>query len=179
MAGRRSGCATSLLISSTHLIRSAVSHRGDELPYEDVLSAAAATRCAREDSQREIPLRSLGVPPAAVAELGALLDDPVIEAVLYARAYTDTRRVSGGHSAQHPRHRGRSGGAVSDARSTRFLARLDGHRPGQLRADPARHSNGPEQRECARLGEPSAILVIAVSSAIGCTELSRLGVVNR
>ena len=64
------------------------------LPYEDVLSAAAERVAAGEGSQREIPLRSLGVPPTAVAELGALLDDPVIEAVLYARAYTDTRRVS-------------------------------------------------------------------------------------
>ena len=64
------------------------------LPYEDVLSAAAERVAAAEGSQREIPLRSLGIPPTAVAELGALLDDPVIEAVLYARAYTDTRRVS-------------------------------------------------------------------------------------
>lgn len=64
------------------------------LPYEDVLSAAAERAAAGEGSQREVPLRTLGVPPTAVAELGALLDDPVIEAVMYARAYTDTRRVS-------------------------------------------------------------------------------------
>lgn len=64
------------------------------LPYEDVLSAAAERAVAGEGSQRGVPLRTLGVPPTAVAELGALLDDPVIEAVMYARAYTDTRRVS-------------------------------------------------------------------------------------
>jgi hypothetical protein len=65
------------------------------LPYEDVLTAAAQRAVAPEDSsQRELPLRTLGVPPAALAELGALLDEPVIEAVLYARAYNDTRRVS-------------------------------------------------------------------------------------
>lgn len=64
------------------------------LPYEDVLTAAAQRSAAPDgSSQRELPLRSLGVAPAALAELGELLDDPVIEAVLYARAYNDTRRV--------------------------------------------------------------------------------------
>lgn len=63
------------------------------LPYEDILSAAAQRAAAGDDpQQREVPLRTLGVPPAAVAELGALLDEPVIEAVLYARAHTDARR---------------------------------------------------------------------------------------
>ncbi|MCX2715627.1 ESX secretion-associated protein EspG [Mycolicibacterium sp. J2] len=63
------------------------------LPYEDILSAAAQRAAAGDDpQQREVPLRALGVPPAAVAELGALLDEPVIEAVLYARAHTDARR---------------------------------------------------------------------------------------
>lgn len=66
------------------------------LPYEDILSAAAQRAAAGEDpQQREVPLRALGVPPAAAAELGALLDEPVIEAVLYARAHTDARSDTG------------------------------------------------------------------------------------
>ena len=45
---------------------------------------------------RDLPLRSLGVPPAAVAELAELIDSPAAEAVVYARAHTETRVSSSG-----------------------------------------------------------------------------------
>lgn len=64
------------------------------LPYEDILSAASQRAAATDDPQRDLPLRSLGIPPAALAELGALLDEPVVEAVVYARAHSDTRRIT-------------------------------------------------------------------------------------
>ncbi|MCG7594745.1 ESX secretion-associated protein EspG [Mycobacterium sp. PSTR-4-N] len=61
------------------------------LPYEDIVSAAAQRADAGDDPQRELPLRALGIPPAALAELGALLDEPVVETVVYARVHTDAR----------------------------------------------------------------------------------------
>lgn len=64
------------------------------LPYEDILTAASQRAVAPEGPQRDVPLRSMGIPPAALAELGALLDEPVIEAVLYARAHSDARRIT-------------------------------------------------------------------------------------
>ena len=65
------------------------------LPYEDILDAAAQRAAVEDDGpQRDLPLRAMGIPPAALAELGALLDEPVVEAVVYARAHVDTRRIT-------------------------------------------------------------------------------------
>lgn len=64
------------------------------LPYEDVLSVAAERAAHADDAQRDVSLRALGVPPSALAELGAVLDSPEVEAVLYARAHTDVRTVN-------------------------------------------------------------------------------------
>lgn len=64
------------------------------LPYEDILTAASQRAASPEGPQRDIPLRTLGIPPAALAELGALLDEPVLEAVMYARAHSDARRIN-------------------------------------------------------------------------------------
>jgi hypothetical protein len=68
------------------------------LPYEDILTAASQRAAAPAGPERDIPLRSLGIPPAALAELGALLDEPVIEAVMYARAHSDARQINGATS---------------------------------------------------------------------------------
>lgn len=64
------------------------------LPYEDILTAASQRAASPEGPQRDIPLRTLGIPPAALAELGVLLDEPVLEAVMYARAHSDARRIN-------------------------------------------------------------------------------------
>ena len=64
------------------------------LPYEDVVTAAAHRAAAPEGPQRDTALRTLGIPPAALGELGELLDEPVIEAVMYARAHSDARRIT-------------------------------------------------------------------------------------
>lgn len=64
------------------------------LPYEDILTAASQRAASPEGPQRDVPLRTLGIPPAALAELGALLDEPVLEAVMYARAHSDARRIN-------------------------------------------------------------------------------------
>jgi len=66
------------------------------LPYEDVLAAATARAAAPAGSaQRDLALHALGIHPVALAELGVLFDEPVAEAVLYARAYADARPVLG------------------------------------------------------------------------------------
>ena len=64
------------------------------LPYEDILTAASQRAASPEGPQRDVPLRTLGIPPAALAELSALLDEPVLEAVMYARAHSDARRIN-------------------------------------------------------------------------------------
>lgn len=67
------------------------------LPFEDLRAAAAErTRIGDAHPARDLPLRGLGVPPAAVAELAELMDGPAAEAVVYARAHTDTRASSSG-----------------------------------------------------------------------------------
>lgn len=63
-------------------------------PFDDVVAAAAA-RADGAGSGRDLSLRTLGVPASAAAELGQLLDEPVTEAVMYARAYVDARQVRG------------------------------------------------------------------------------------
>jgi hypothetical protein len=68
------------------------------LPFDD-LRAAAQERTRIGDGNpaaRDLPLRSLGVHPAAVAELAELIDSPAAEAVVYARAHTEARSSSSG-----------------------------------------------------------------------------------
>jgi hypothetical protein len=66
------------------------------LPHDDVLAAVKVRAAATAGSpQRDLALAPLGIPPAAVAEFRALLDEPVVEACLYARAYVDARPVAG------------------------------------------------------------------------------------
>lgn len=60
------------------------------VPLEEILTAAAERAGLEGDSpQRDTPLRTMGVRAADLAELGELMDAPVAEAVLYARAYDD------------------------------------------------------------------------------------------
>jgi hypothetical protein len=61
------------------------------LPLEDIAAAAAERSALPEGPARSAPLRALGVSGAALAQLGAVLEDPEMEAVLYARAYADAR----------------------------------------------------------------------------------------
>jgi hypothetical protein len=67
------------------------------LPFDDLRAVAQErARIDKNNPRRDVPLRSLGVPPAAVAELAELIDSPAAEAVVYARAHTDTRVSSSG-----------------------------------------------------------------------------------
>jgi hypothetical protein len=61
------------------------------VPMEDMM-AVAAGRAASEPGApgHDAPLRALGVRGAALAELAAVLDEPLVEAVLYPRAHVDT-----------------------------------------------------------------------------------------
>lgn len=69
------------------------------LPFDDLRTAAQErTRMGDGSPGRDLPLRALGVPPAAVVELAELIDSPAAEAVVYARAHTDTRVSSSGCS---------------------------------------------------------------------------------
>jgi len=62
------------------------------LPFDDLRAAARErTRIGEANPGHDLPLRALGVPPAAVAELAELIDSPAAEAVVYARVHTDTR----------------------------------------------------------------------------------------
>lgn len=64
------------------------------LPADDWMAAAKDRAGALRDGNPaagDIPLRALGVPPHAVAELAELMEAPLAEAVVYARAYTDAR----------------------------------------------------------------------------------------
>jgi EspG family len=68
------------------------------LPFDD-LRAAAQQRAGIDENHvaaRDLPLRSLGVPPAAMAELSELIDGPTAEAVVYARAHTDSHTHTSG-----------------------------------------------------------------------------------
>lgn len=61
------------------------------VPLEEILAIAAERVLTEPDSpNRDNALRVMGVRNADVAELGALLDAPVAEVLLYARAYDDT-----------------------------------------------------------------------------------------
>jgi hypothetical protein len=68
------------------------------LPFDELRAAAQErTRIGGGNpAGRDLPLRSLGVPPAAVAELAELLDAPAAEAVVHARAHTEARVSSSG-----------------------------------------------------------------------------------
>jgi hypothetical protein len=67
------------------------------LPFDDLRAAAQQrTRVGHGNHGRDLPWRSLGVPPSAVAELAELIDAPAAEAVVYARAHTEARVSSSG-----------------------------------------------------------------------------------
>ncbi|MCA2243369.1 MULTISPECIES: ESX secretion-associated protein EspG [Mycobacteriaceae] len=60
------------------------------VPLEEILTAAAERAGLEADSpQRDTALRTMGVRAADLVELGELMDAPVAEAVLYARAYDE------------------------------------------------------------------------------------------
>lgn len=61
------------------------------LPLDDIAAAAAERSKLPEGAPRDAPLRALGVTGAALAQLAAVLEDPVMEAVIYARAYADAQ----------------------------------------------------------------------------------------
>lgn len=56
---------------------------------DDMCGAAAHCSESGDIAGRQATLRAIGFRGAALAELGAALDEPVAEAVLYARAYVD------------------------------------------------------------------------------------------
>lgn len=61
------------------------------LPLDEIMTVAADRAQADEQSPvRNSGLRALGVRPADIAELAEVLDSPVAEAVMYARAHRDT-----------------------------------------------------------------------------------------
>jgi len=59
------------------------------VPLDDLCGAVAQHSQAGTTAAKQAALRAVGFRGAALAELGAALDDPVAEAVLYARAYID------------------------------------------------------------------------------------------
>lgn len=61
------------------------------VPLDEIMTVAADRAQADEQSPvRNSGLRALGVRPADIAELSEVLDSPVAEAVMYARAHRDT-----------------------------------------------------------------------------------------
>ncbi|CQD25037.1 hypothetical protein BN970_06835 [Mycolicibacterium conceptionense] len=61
------------------------------VPLEEILTAAAERAGLEADTpQRDAALRTMGVRAADLAEFGELMDAPVAEAVLYARAHDET-----------------------------------------------------------------------------------------
>jgi len=61
------------------------------LPLEDIAKAAAERAELPEGAPRDAPLRAIGLSGATLAQLAILLEDPLMDAVIYARAYDDTR----------------------------------------------------------------------------------------
>lgn len=59
------------------------------VPLDDMCAVVAQRTKHGDKTNLEARLRALGLRGAALAELGAALDEPVAEAVLYARAYVD------------------------------------------------------------------------------------------
>ena len=61
------------------------------VPMEEIVDIATARAGSGADApNRDAPLRALGVRGAALSELAAVIDEPLVEAVFYARAYVDT-----------------------------------------------------------------------------------------
>jgi EspG family len=59
------------------------------VPLVEMKDAVAQRLQASDAGRRDAPLRSVGLRGAALAAVGAALDEPVAEAVLYARAHVD------------------------------------------------------------------------------------------
>jgi EspG family len=59
------------------------------VPLDDMKDAVAQRLQASDAGRRDAPLRAVGLRGAALAAVRAALDEPVAEAVLYARAYVD------------------------------------------------------------------------------------------
>jgi len=60
------------------------------VPLDEILTAAAERVATDADAPgRDARLRALGVKGAALSELAAVIDEPLVEAVVYARAYVD------------------------------------------------------------------------------------------
>lgn len=60
------------------------------VPLEDMLGAVGAHRDADTPAAKAAALRAVGLRGAVLAEVGTALEDPVAEALLYARAYADS-----------------------------------------------------------------------------------------
>lgn len=63
------------------------------VPLEDMRAAAGTHAQAGSPAAKMAALRALGLRGGALAELGAALDDPQAEALVYARAHVDTETV--------------------------------------------------------------------------------------
>ncbi|OBJ91074.1 ESX secretion-associated protein EspG [Mycobacterium asiaticum] len=65
------------------------------LCLDDMLAAVKEHAQALTPAAKQAPLRAAGLRGAALAEVGAALDEPVAEAVVYARAYVDAETACG------------------------------------------------------------------------------------
>lgn len=75
-------------LDSVHQVPAA-SIKAVNVPLDDMLGAVSAHRDADSAAAKAAALRAVGLRGAVLAELGTALEEPVAEALLYARAYAD------------------------------------------------------------------------------------------
>ena len=120
------------------------------VPLDDMLSAVREHAQAGTVAAKRAALRAVGLRGAVLAELGAALEEPVAEAVMYARAYADAdtawsesvlnlRDTASGRVALY---------RLSPPRGSQ--PGVDDDRPRHARADTSRGDNGA--RQCGRCG---------------------------
>jgi hypothetical protein len=76
-------------LDSVHQVPAA-SIKAVNVSLEDMLGAVGAHRDAETSAAKAAALRAVGLRGAVLAELGAALDEPAAEALMYARAYADS-----------------------------------------------------------------------------------------
>jgi hypothetical protein len=86
--GQRLGGLVREGLDSVHRVEAA-RFSAVNVPLDDMLSAVREHAQAGTVAAKRAALRAVGLRGAVLAELGAVLDEPVAEAVLYARAYVD------------------------------------------------------------------------------------------
>ncbi|ORW07217.1 ESX secretion-associated protein EspG [Mycobacterium kyorinense] len=76
-------------LDSVHQVPAAAISAGN-IPLDDMVAAMKTHGDAGTPAAKAAALRAVGLRGAALAELGAALDHPVAEALMYARAYADS-----------------------------------------------------------------------------------------